>query len=38
MELQFHLIPASSSRLTYACRCMCSLELLVMDGKTVQNM
>jgi hypothetical protein len=29
---------ASSSCLTYACCCMCSLELLMMDGKTVRNM
>ena len=28
----------SSSCLTYACCCMCSLELLMMDGKTVRNM
>jgi hypothetical protein len=28
----------SSSCLTYACCCMCSFELLMMDRKTVQNM
>jgi len=28
----------SSSGLTYACCCMCSFELLMMDGKTVRNM
>jgi len=37
MEMEFHLVPASSSCLTYAC-CMCSFELLKMDGKTVRNM
>ena len=32
-------LPAgSSSCLTYACFYMCSLELLMMDGKTVRNM
>jgi len=32
-------LAAGSSRcLTYACCCMCSLELLMMDGKTVRNM
>jgi hypothetical protein len=35
----FLLLPAAgSSCLTYACCCMCSLELLMMDGKTVRNM
>jgi len=28
----------SSSCLSYACSCMCSFELLMMDGKTVRNM
>ena len=28
----------SSMSLTYACFCMYSLELLMMDGKTVRNM
>jgi hypothetical protein len=40
MELQFHLVPlaaGSSSCLTYACCCMCSLELLMMEGKTVRT-
>jgi hypothetical protein len=33
----FH--PSSGAQdCTYACCCMCSLELLMMDGKTVQNM
>jgi hypothetical protein len=32
------LATGSSSCLTYACCCMCSLELLMMDGKTVRNM
>jgi len=36
---QFHLVPASNSIcLTYTCRCMYILELLLMDGKTVRNM
>jgi hypothetical protein len=36
MELHFHLIPAnSSSCLRHACCCICSLELLMMDGETV---
>jgi hypothetical protein len=35
---QLLLPAASSSCLTYACCCMCSLELLMMDGKTVGNM
>jgi hypothetical protein len=29
---------ASRSCLTYACCCKCSLELLMMDGKTIRNM
>jgi hypothetical protein len=33
-----HLAAGSSSCLTYACFRMCSLELLMMDGKTVRNM
>jgi hypothetical protein len=32
------LLPAASSCLTYACCCVYSLELLMMDGKTVRNM
>jgi hypothetical protein len=32
------LAAGSSSCLTYACCCMCSLEPLMMDGKTVRNM
>jgi hypothetical protein len=36
---QFHLIPDSSSCLTYVYRCCIrSFELLMMDGKTVRNM
>jgi hypothetical protein len=38
MELQFHLVTAGSICLTYACCCMCSLELLMMDGETFRNM
>jgi hypothetical protein len=49
-ELQFHLVPASKQFhldaaskqvavcLTYTCCCMYSSELLMMNGKTVQNM
>jgi len=32
------LAAGSSSYLTYACCFTCSLELLMMDGKTIQNM
>ena len=32
------LTTGSSSCLTYACCCICSLELLMMDGETVLNM
>jgi len=35
---QLLLAAGSSSYLTYACCCMCSFELLMMDGKTVRNM
>jgi len=39
MELSSISYPlASSICLTYACCCMYSLELLMMDGKTVRNM
>jgi hypothetical protein len=38
MERQFHLVPVSSICLTYACCCMYSLELLMVDEKTVRNM
>jgi len=43
MEREFHLVPAnkqtdSSICLTNVCCCMYSLELLMMDGKTVRNM
>ena len=37
-ETEIHFVPASSGCLTYACCRMCSFELLMMDGKTVQNM
>jgi len=33
-----HIATGSSNPLTYACCCMYSLELLMMDGKTVRNM
>jgi hypothetical protein len=36
--LAFPLAAGSSSCLTYACWCMCSLEILMMDGKTARNM
>jgi hypothetical protein len=38
MRWRFNLVPASSSCLTYTCCCMCSLELLMMDRKTIRNM
>ena len=41
MELSYissPLVASSSSCLTHACCCMCSLELLMMDGKTVRNL
>jgi hypothetical protein len=39
MELQFHLVPVSSSScLACTCCCMCSLELLMMGGKTFRNL
>jgi hypothetical protein len=34
----FPLAAGSSGWLTHACHCMCRLELLMMDGKTVQSM
>jgi len=37
MKFSFHLV-VSSICLTYTCCCMYSLELLMMDGKTVRNM
>ena len=37
-DRQFHFVPAISSCLTYACRRVCSFELLMTDGKTVRNM
>jgi hypothetical protein len=37
-SISFPLAAGSSSCLTYACCYMCSLELLMTDGKTVRNM
>jgi hypothetical protein len=38
MEMQFHLIPDSSSCLTYTVAVYAVSELLMMDGKAVRNM
>jgi hypothetical protein len=37
-SISFPLAAGSSICLTYACCCVCSLELLMMDGKTARNM
>jgi hypothetical protein len=37
-EMEMQLAAGSNICLAYACCCMYSLELLMMDGKTVRNM